>query len=65
MPLYEYECLDCNKIEEVFQKISDDPLKTCSTCGGEVKKILSQSSFLLKGTGWYVTDYNKPTDDKK
>jgi putative FmdB family regulatory protein len=57
MPIYEYECADCGKIDEVLQKFSDKPLKKCRSCSGKVHKLISQSSFHLKGTGWYVTDY--------
>lgn len=59
MPIYEYECAKCGHIHEVFQKISDKPLTRCSECSGKVSKLISQSSFHLKGTGWYVTDYAK------
>ncbi len=57
MPVYEYQCSECNRVQEVFQKISDAPLVTCSHCSGHMKKLISQSSFHLKGSGWYVTDY--------
>ncbi|MDD3553014.1 MAG: zinc ribbon domain-containing protein [Deltaproteobacteria bacterium] len=57
MPIYEYECKKCNKIIEHMQKISDPNLETCPECGGEVQKLISHSSFHLKGNGWYVTDY--------
>jgi putative FmdB family regulatory protein len=57
MPIYEYECTQCGRIEEAWQKFSDKPLKTCKHCSGRLHKIVSQSSFHLKGTGWYVTDY--------
>ncbi|MCG6910976.1 MAG: zinc ribbon domain-containing protein [Deltaproteobacteria bacterium] len=57
MPIYEYECAQCGKIEEALQKISDKPLKKCRHCNGKLHKLVSQSSFQLKGTGWYVTDY--------
>jgi len=57
MPIYEYECTQCGKIEEAWQKISDKPLCTCKHCSGSLKKLISQNSFHLKGTGWYVTDY--------
>lgn len=59
MPIYEYECKNCEKVHEVTQKISEDPLKECPDCGKEVQKIISSSSFALKGTGWYTTDYKK------
>ena len=57
MPIYEYECVNCKKIEEALQKISDAPLTTCSHCQGKLHKLISHSSFHLKGSGWYVTDY--------
>lgn len=57
MPLYEYECSKCGQIEEVLQSFSDKPLKKCRHCKGKLHKLISQSSFHLKGTGWYVTDY--------
>ncbi|OPY64855.1 MAG: Zinc ribbon domain protein [Syntrophorhabdaceae bacterium PtaU1.Bin034] len=57
MPIYEYECADCGKIFEIFQKISDEPLKECQECKGQLNRLISMCSFQLKGTGWYVTDY--------
>lgn len=57
MPIYEYECMQCGKIDEVIQKFSDKPLKKCKHCSGQLHKLISHSSFHLKGTGWYVTDY--------
>ena len=62
MPIYEYECKKCGKHEEVLQKFSDKPLKKCPHCSGKLQKLISQSSFHLKGSGWYVTDY---ADGKK
>lgn len=64
MPIYEYECSKCGKIEEVFQKFSNKPLVKCKHCSGKLHKLISHSSFHLKGTGWYVTDYaNKSKPD--
>ena len=57
MPVYEYECTKCNKITEAWQKFSDKPLETCRHCSGKLHRIISQSTFHLKGTGWYATDY--------
>jgi len=57
MPIYEYECTKCGKIKEVLQKFSDKPLTKCQSCTGKLHKLVSQSTFHLKGTGWYVTDY--------
>jgi putative FmdB family regulatory protein len=61
MPLYEYQCTQCGKIEEAIQKFSDAPLSICKHCSGKLNKLISQSSFHLKGSGWYVTDYAKKT----
>ena len=57
MPIYEYQCTSCGQKMEALQKFSDPPLECCNSCGGKLKKLLSNSSFVLKGTGWYVTDY--------
>ena len=57
MPIYEYECTKCGTIEEAFQKFSDKPLTKCRHCSGKLHKLISQSTFHLKGNGWYVTDY--------
>jgi putative FmdB family regulatory protein len=64
MPLYEYECTQCGDIEEAIQKFSDAPLTTCKLCSGKLNKLISQTSFHLKGTGWYVTDYSKKSGPK-
>jgi putative FmdB family regulatory protein len=63
MPLYEYQCTECGEIEEAIQKFSDAPLTACRHCSGKLSKLISQSSFHLKGTGWYVTDYSKKSAD--
>jgi putative FmdB family regulatory protein len=61
MPIYEYKCDGCGAVTEALQNFSDDPLTTCPKCKGHLKKLISQSSFHLKGSGWYVTDYaDKP-----
>ncbi len=65
MPIYEYECKSCGKRFEVWQKITDEPLKTCKECGGELMKLISESGFILKGTGWYVTDYARKEKEKE
>ncbi len=57
MPIYEYECENCGRHFEVWQRITDEPLTTCEVCQGKLRKLISQSSFILKGSGWYVTDY--------
>ena len=57
MPIYEYQCLKCGEVFEAFQKINDKPLGRCKFCQGKVERLVSQTSFQLKGTGWYLTDY--------
>jgi len=63
MPIYEYKCTKCNKQFEVNQKIADPLLTECRVCGGKLKKLITSSSFVLKGGGWYVTDY--PSAERK
>lgn len=65
MPTYEYECLKCNKVIEVQQRISDTPLSSCPECGQDVKKLISKSSFHLKGNGWYADGYSNDKEKKK
>ena len=63
MPIYEYECQKCGHHEEVLQKFSDPPISKCEKCKGKMRKLISQSTFHLKGTGWYVTDYASKRSD--
>jgi putative FmdB family regulatory protein len=63
MPTYEYECLECKRVFEIRQRISEPALKVCDVCGGEVRRLLSAAPFILKGGGWYVTDY--PSESRK
>jgi putative FmdB family regulatory protein len=57
MPTYEYECKKCGYNFEVFQSMSDEPLKTCTKCGNEVRRlILGGAGVIFKGSGFYVTD---------
>ena len=72
MPIYEYECTKCGNIEEALQKFSDKPLTRCGNCRGKLTKLVSQTTFHLKGSGWYVTDYadkskksDKPSEKEK
>lgn len=57
MPIYEYECLFCKNTFEITQKFDDPLLQKCPFCDGKVKKLISNTSFVLKGSGWYLTDY--------
>jgi putative FmdB family regulatory protein len=63
MPIYEYKCSKCNEQFEVSQKMTDEPLTIHESCGGKLKKLITNTSFVLKGSGWYVTDY--PSADRK
>lgn len=63
MPTYEYECSKCPRVFEVRQRITEAPLETCDVCGGPVRRLLSAAPFILKGEGWYVTDY--PSEARK
>ena len=58
MPIYEYRCESCEQTLEALQRMSDEPLKLCPSCGKEtLSKIVSAASFRLKGGGWYETDF--------
>ncbi len=63
MPTYEYECSACRRVFEVRQRISEPPLTSCDACGGSVRRLISPAPFILKGDGWYVTDY--PSEARK
>ncbi|MBW2466397.1 MAG: zinc ribbon domain-containing protein [Deltaproteobacteria bacterium] len=61
--MYEYECPSCCNVFEVVQRVTEDPLTTCPDCSGPVKKLVSMSSFQLKGGGWYADGYSsKPSN---
>jgi putative FmdB family regulatory protein len=63
VPTYEYECDACHRTFEVRQRISEPALTACDVCGGAVRRLLSPAPFILKGGGWYVTDY--PSESRK
>jgi|SRR4029077_14331300 len=63
MPTYEYECPKCPRVFEVRQRITEPALITCDRCGGPIHRLLSPAPFILKGGGWYVTDY--PSEARK
>ncbi|MBA3661541.1 MAG: zinc ribbon domain-containing protein [Gammaproteobacteria bacterium] len=64
MPIYEYQCSQCSHMLEAFQNMSEQPLSICPQCNKPaLSKLISSTSFQLKGGGWYVTDIrdkNKP-----
>jgi len=66
LPIYEYQCTKCGRRVEMMQKITDESLQTCPSCKGRLKRLMSITSFRLKGTGWYATDYkNKGRKGKR
>jgi putative FmdB family regulatory protein len=62
MPIYEYQCEKCGEFE-ITQRITEPALKKCPTCKRKVRKLISNTSFHLKGSGWYVTDYARKGKD--
>src|SRR5690349_16682992 len=66
MPIYEYGCNECGHRLEEQQKMADPPLVTCPACGKDrLEKLISATSFTLKGSGWYKDGYGSPNPDKK
>jgi putative FmdB family regulatory protein len=63
MPIYEYRCAKCGVFEQT-QRISEPALARCPTCRRKVERLISSTSFQLKGSGWYVTDYARAGKDK-
>ena len=63
VPTYEYECPKCPRVFEVKQRISEPAFTTCDRCGGPIHRLLNATPFILKGGGWYVTDY--PSESRK
>ncbi|HEU0264159.1 MAG TPA: zinc ribbon domain-containing protein, partial [Geobacterales bacterium] len=57
MPVYEYQCNDCNQTIELRQKFSDEPATICPSCNGSLRKLISSTAFTLKGGGWYTEGY--------
>jgi putative FmdB family regulatory protein len=64
VPIYEYKCDGCDKVLEIIQKFSDEPLETCPDCGGPLGKLISNTTFVLKGSGWYSDGYASSPDRK-
>ena len=66
MPTYEYKCQKCDHRFEEFQSMTDEPVKTCPLCGGEVKRLISGGGGLLfKGNGFYITDHRSESYKRK
>jgi putative FmdB family regulatory protein len=64
MPTYEYQCRDCSKRVEAFQKITAEPFTTCESCGGSLRRVLFPVGIVFKGSGFYVTDYKNKENAK-
>ena len=64
MPIYEYRCRDCGETIEVMQKITAGPLRKCRSCSGKLEKLISRTSFLLKGGGWFDSGYTNGSKGK-
>lgn len=66
MPTYEYKCKNCEKMFEFFQNMSDEPIKECPSCSGELKRLIGTGSGpIFKGSGFYQTDYKKTSPPEK
>jgi putative FmdB family regulatory protein len=66
MPTYEYKCRKCSLVFERFQKMTDEPVKTCPRCGGEVERLISAGGgVIFKGSGFYSTDYRSESYKRK
>lgn len=57
MPIYEYRCESCGEEFEAHQRITEDPLTEHADCGGAVRRLISRTSFALRGDGWYSDHY--------
>ena len=65
MPLYEYRCKACEQVFEYMQSMSAGAKRKCEECGGRLAKLVSRSGFVLKGSGWYETDFKGGSKSKK
>jgi len=65
MPIYDYKCKKCGYKFEKTQKITESPIRRCPRCHGPVSRLLSPTAFILKGSGWYATDYARKGKEKK
>jgi putative FmdB family regulatory protein len=65
MPTYDYECTKCKHKFEVVQKMTDKPLLKCPECEAKVKRLIGAGAgIIFKGSGFYATDYRKPSSEK-
>lgn len=66
MPTYEYRCASCGNRFDVFQRLDEEPRRTCERCGGELRKVFHPAGIVFKGSGFYATDSRakKTSSDK-
>lgn len=64
MPIYEYRCRKCGHEFETLQRIGARPLRKCPECSGRLEKLISRTSFQLKGDGWFAEGYSKQPGGK-
>jgi putative FmdB family regulatory protein len=65
MPIYEYRCKSCGTTIEAIQKFDAKPLRKCRECAGRLEKLISRTSFQLKGGGWFAEGYGNGSKSKK
>ncbi len=66
MPNYEYKCKDCGELFEIFQRMTEEPLRVCQGCGGSLRRLFGTGAgIIFKGSGFYETDYRKDEYKKK
>jgi len=63
MPIHEYKCRKCEAVSERIEGVHDVPMRKCPSCGGKVDRMMSAGAFILKGSGWYATDYGTKNHD--
>lgn len=59
MPTYEYECVQCGHVFELFQTFQEEPVSVCPRCRGRVRRVFYPVGIIFKGTGWHITDYGR------
>ena len=62
MPMYDYQCSECNHRFEIRQSFQDEPLTICPECTGRVRRVMHPAGVIFKGSGWYITDSRKPSN---
>lgn len=65
VPIYEYQCQSCQKTFEYMQRMSEERKTECEECKGSLERLISNTSFALKGGGWYKDLYASTKKDTK